>query len=104
MMILRALGVSALLLAMVAFTIDATTSLASNDQWVLTPLGEHWFKLHAASLNVSQAAVERYAYPFLWDPVIFTILQTPTWVFFGLLGTLLYWLGRRRRRIEVFTN
>lgn len=105
MMMLRVLGVWSLLVAMVALTIDGTQSLASGEgQWVVTPLGQHWFKLHAASLNISQAAVERHVAPWLWDPVILTVLQIPTWIFFGVLGLLLYRAGRRRRRLDVFRN
>jgi len=104
-MILRVLGVWSLLVAMVALTIDATKSLASGEQqWVTTPLGEHWFTLHASSLNTAQAAIERYVYPFLWDPLILSLLQLPTWIVFGVLGLLLYRIGRRRRRIDVYDN
>lgn len=105
MMVLRVLGVWSLLAAMVALTVDATQSLASGEsQWIVTPLGEHWFRLHASSLNLAQAAVERHVAPWLWDPVIVTLLQVPTWIFFGVLGILLYWLGRRRRELNVYQN
>ena len=48
--------------------------------------------------------VETNAGPFLWDPVISTILHAPTWVVFGILGVLLYWLGQKRKPVEVFIN
>src|SRR5680860_144813 len=100
MMMLRVLGVWSLLAAMVALTVDGTQSLATSDgQWIVTPLGAHRFKLHAASLSISQAAIERHVAPWLWDPVILTLLQIPTWVFFGVLGLLLYWIGRRRKQL-----
>lgn len=102
---LRVLGVWSLLAAMVALTVDGTQSLATSDgQWIVTPLGEHWFKLNAASLSISQAAIERHVAPWLWDPVILSLLQIPTWVFFGVLGLLLYWIGRRRKQLDVFQN
>ena len=37
-------------------------------------------------------------------PVITTILHAPTWVVFGILGVLLYWLGQKRKPVEVFIN
>ena len=105
MLFLRVLGVWSLLTAMVALTIDGTKSLASGEgQWIVTPLGEHWFKINAASLNAAQAAIERYVNPFLWDPVIISVLQVPTWILFSVLGLTLYWLGRRRRRLDVYEN
>ena len=105
MLFLRILGVWSLLVAMVALTIDGTKSLASAEgQWIVTPLGEHWFKLHASSLNTAQAAIERYVHPSLWDPGIISLLQVPTWILFGILGLVFYWLGRRRHRLRVYEN
>jgi len=105
MMIVRVLGVWSLVLAMVVLTVDGTKSLASGDQqWVMTPLGEHWFSFDAPSLNAAQAIIERYLHPFLWDPLIVSLLQTPTWMFFGLLGVVLYRIGRKRRSIDVYDN
>lgn len=105
MLFLRVLGVWSLLTAMVALTIDGTKSLASGEgQWIATPLGEHWFKINAASLNASQAAIERHVHPWLWDPGIISLLQVPSFIFFGVLGLILFWLGRKRRRLNVYEN
>jgi len=94
-----------LLTAMVALTIDGTKSLASGEGlWIATPLGEHWFKLHASSLNAAQAAIERHVHPLLWDPGIISLLQVPSWILFGVLGLALYWFGRRRRHLDVYEN
>lgn len=102
--LLRILGVWSLLAAMIAFAIDATTSMAGADGWTNTPLGEYWYKIHPASLNSLQAGIERHVHPYLWDPIVFRIIQAPAWLVFGILGLLLYLLGRPRRRIEVYTN
>ena len=103
MLFLRILGVCSLLTAMVALTIDGTKSLASGEgQWIATPLGEHWFNLHASSLNAVQAGIERNVHPLLWDPVIISLLQVPSWIVFGVLGLALYWYGRRRRHLNVY--
>ena len=102
-MIFRVLGVWCLLTAAITLIIDVTQAISTNT-WVATPLGQYWYNLHPPSLNVSQAAIERHVHPALWDPVITYILQSPSWAVFGILGVLLYWLGRRRRRREVFSN
>ncbi|GAB4240549.1 MAG: hypothetical protein Kow0032_28240 [Methyloligellaceae bacterium] len=104
MWLLRVLGVWCLLVAMVALTIDATRSLAGLGKLEMTSLGEHWFSLSSATLNMAQAAIQRNIHPYLWDPVIQSILQVPTWIFFTGLGLFLYWLGRRRRRRNVYMN
>jgi hypothetical protein len=36
--------------------------------------------------------------------VIVSILAAPTWVVFGILGVFLYWLGQKRKPVEVFIN
>lgn len=104
MWLMRILGIWSLLVAMVALTIDATKSLAGQEKWIVTPLGEYWFKLSSASLNASQAAIQRHVHPYLWDPIILNILQTPAWVFFTILGLLFYWIGRRRTHKNVYSN
>ncbi|HUU66790.1 MAG TPA: hypothetical protein VMW57_05835 [Methyloceanibacter sp.] len=104
LLILRILGVWLLLLAMVAAVVDATKSLAGGGAWVVTPMGEQWRQLAPDTLNVSRAWIETTVGKWLWDPVIVAILSAPTWVVFGILGVLLYWLGQKRKPVEVFIN
>jgi len=51
--------------------------------------GELWFKLHGPSLNFSQAVIQRYVHPALWDPGIVTLLKWPAWSLFGAIGAVL---------------
>lgn len=51
--------------------------------------GELWFKLHGPSLNFSQAIIQRYIHPALWDPGIITLLKWPAWSLFGTVGAIL---------------
>jgi hypothetical protein len=101
---LRTLGVWFLLLAMVAAVVDATKSLAGGGQLVITPLGQQWSSLSQSSFEAARIWVETNIAPMLWDPVITTILQAPAWIVFGVVGAALYWLGRKRRPVEVFIN
>ena len=87
--LIRLVGVWFLLLAMVAAVIDATKSLAGGGAWVVTPMGEQWKALNAQSLDAAKAWITSTAGPYLWDPIISTILHAPTWVVFGILGVLL---------------
>lgn len=104
MWFIRVLGVWSLLAAMVALTIDGTKSIAGDGELIFTALGEHWFNIHAASLNNLQAGIERNINPYFWDPIFVSLLQTPSWIFFTVLGLLLYWAGRRRKHRNVYTN
>jgi hypothetical protein len=102
--LLRIFGVWLLLLAMVAAVIDATKSLAGGGAWVVTPMGEQWRTLSPETLADVKSWIETSVSPVLWDPVMTTILHAPTWVVFGILGVLLYWLGQKRKPVEVFIN
>ena len=52
-------------------------------------VGEHWFALHPTSLQLLQPAIERHLTPFLWDPVMLTILTLPAApLFVGLAAAL----------------
>jgi hypothetical protein len=104
LVLLRIFGVWLLLLAMVAAVVDATKSLAGGGTWVVTPMGEQWQTLNADSLAATKTWIEANASPFLWDPIMATILHAPTWVVFGILGVLLYWLGQKRKPVDVFIN
>ena len=104
LILLRIFGVWLLLLAMVAAVVDATKSLAGGGAWVVTPMAEQWQALNADSLAATKAWVGTNLGPFVWDPVMTTILHAPTWVVFGILGVLLYWLGQKRKPVEVFIN
>ena len=58
---------------------DAVRSI-SQGTMSLKPLGQVWYEIDAGSLNLSQAVVERYLFPELWDPVVTTLLNWPAWV------------------------
>ena len=52
------------------------------------PLGELWFKLHAGSLNLVQAVIERYLWPPLWESVVSPLLHLPAVPALALPGAL----------------
>ncbi len=102
--VLRTLGIWLLLLAMVAAVVDATKSLAGGGAWVVTPLGEQWRQLAPEMLGGFRQWIIDSVGAWLWDPILLSILAAPTWVVFGILGVLLYWLGQKRKEVEVFIN
>src|ERR1700680_3676647 len=53
--------------------------------WAPIALGQLWFDLNRSSLNLVQAVVQRYLHPFLWDPIIVTVLL---WWAFAVLMVL----------------
>jgi hypothetical protein len=68
-------------------------------QWAPISVGQLWFDLSRSSLNLVQAVVQRYIHPFLWDPIVVTILLCWAFAVLMVLGLLILALsGRRARR------
>lgn len=67
--------------------------------------GEFWFQHGAAGLNLTQAIVQRYLHPALWDAVFVPLLKRPAYEAFAIgfvalyvVGALVVRLFRGRRR------
>ncbi|HMD63863.1 MAG TPA: hypothetical protein VKF83_07830 [Stellaceae bacterium] len=67
-------------------------------RWAPLVLGELWFDLNRSSLNLVQAVVQRYIHPFLWDPIIVTILLCWAFAVLIVLGLLILALSHKRAR------
>ena len=64
--------------------------------WAPLALGQLWYDLNRSSLNLVQAVVQRYIHPFLWDPIIVSILLCWAFAVLMVLGMLLLVVFRRR--------
>lgn len=102
---LEILGFVFFLMFVAAALYDTIRAAAYGPQG-FTRLGEVWFELSPETLNLAQAAIQRGVSPFLWDPVIQTLLGWPAVVslfllaaVFGLIARLVYrpTSGRRGR-------
>src|SRR5206468_7689814 len=66
--------------------------------WAPIALGQLWYQLNRSSLNLVQAVIQRYIHPFLWDPIIVTILLSWAFAVLMILGLLLLAVFRKRVR------
>ena len=102
---LRFLGGLFLLAAVIALTYDVTRT---GSGWIgateFTSLAKHWADLSPQTLAAAQKAVETRAHPLVWDPVIRSVLDLPAWASLGAIGAVALWLGRPRRRVDIFIN
>ncbi len=96
MTICRFVGWILIFTALGTIAYEATTALNAG-RWRTIAIGELWFQLHAPSLNNAQASIQRYVLPWLWEPVITTVLRGPGWLVFGAPGITLVYLCRKRR-------
>ncbi|WP_157747469.1 hypothetical protein [Cohaesibacter sp. ES.047] len=83
-------------LALLALVLDGVRSIAANEV-VMKSLGATWFEIDTASLNLTQAVIQRNVHPFLWDPLMQWVLMMPAWLVAALVGLFFIWLGRKRR-------
>lgn len=82
------LGLLLLLPAFGALVWDFVALLDSGS-FPLSAWGDLWYKLHAPSLNLYQAAVERHLSVTLWDDTLAPLLLLPALLLFGVPGAVL---------------
>ncbi len=86
-----------LIMALIAGGVEAMNSFKAA-KWVLLTPGELWYRFDVPSLNLSQAVVQRYLHPAIWEPGIASILRAPSWVVLLVLAVLFRLFAIRRRR------
>jgi hypothetical protein len=105
-MITRIIGALFILAALAAVGVELIQWISSGAYKSVT-LGGVWYMVHRASLNASQAGIQRYVAPWLWDPAIIWLLVQPAWAITGPPGAVLLWLGwpkKKKHRPNRFRN
>ncbi|MBT5267794.1 MAG: hypothetical protein HOL85_23400 [Rhodospirillaceae bacterium] len=71
---------------------------ATGGAMMMTDTGQLWFSLHRDSLQLAEPAIARHVHPYLWHPIITSVLLTPAFVVLGVMGLLLILVTRGRNR------
>lgn len=103
MIVFRFFAFVFLLIAVIALVADLTPVLNGTGAFTPVSLEAYWQAFATGSHQAAQAAVARVLGKEAWAPVS-VLLSIPAFAAFGLLGILSGYLGRRRRRIVVFSN
>lgn len=93
---LRLLGAVLVLAALWPLARETAAVLLGADH-AFIPLGQLWFELDPASLNMAQAGIQRHIAPALWEDVIQPLLTWPAWPTLLVAGLVLILAGRARR-------
>jgi hypothetical protein len=101
--LLRFLAGMILLIAVIFAVNDATRSLAGNQSPGIS-VHQVWSTVSPPSLNAAQGAVQRYTHPLVWTWGVLKLLQLPAWALLGFVGLTLAYVGRRRRRVNIYAN
>lgn len=104
MAVFRFLANLFLLIAVVALVADATPTGSEAHGFSASSLTNHWSELAPTSLEGAKAGISRVTYPWVWDSVIANVLAVPTFVMFGFLALMSGYIGRRRKRVDLYVN
>ena len=83
-----------------SFGYEAAQSFLRDRDFRLMDTGEIWAMLHRDSLLALQPAVERHLSPWLWDPIILTVLTTPLTPILLVVAGFLFVVGSPRLRMR----
>ncbi|MEZ5842228.1 MAG: MYXO-CTERM sorting domain-containing protein [Hyphomicrobiaceae bacterium] len=100
---LRFLSGTVLVFAVIALVYDGTRWQLGLPGPALTSIARHWSDFAPTTLELSRRFVSAKAHPLVWEAIA-VVLRTPAAVSLTVLGLALGWLGRERRRINVFAN
>ncbi len=100
---LRILAGVFFLFAAIALAADITR-YANGGGFGMTSFASHWRNFSPVMLKSAQQLVSSNLHPLLWDPVIWRIISLPAWFLFGAVGLTFAYLGRAKRRVNIFIN
>jgi hypothetical protein len=93
---LRFVGLWLLAAAFVWLVIDGTKSIASN-AISITKLGSAWYEISPGTLQAFEPAVDRHVPEWLGNPAVHALLEQPTFLVLGVVGSVLILLGRKKK-------
>ncbi|HEY3911033.1 MAG TPA: hypothetical protein VGM07_14235 [Stellaceae bacterium] len=95
MIVGRAIGWLIMLVGLSVLARDVLTWIDTKT-WAPIALGQLWYELDRSNLNLVQAATQRYVSPFLWDPIIVSVLLCWAFAVFVAVGAALLLCFRNR--------
>jgi len=90
--VVRLLGAILVVAALAVAAVD----LSDGAGPLASSAGELWYRIDPGSLNLTQAVIQRYVWPELYDPALLTVLLWPAALVLGVPGAVLLLLTGRR--------
>jgi hypothetical protein len=101
---LRFLAALFALVAVLAIIADATPAVTGSGTFTPKSVTEHWTDLSPKTLESTKVSVSRSTTPAFWDGLSGSILALPTFAVFAFGAAIFGYVGRHRRRVNVFVN
>ncbi len=79
--------------------LDGLKSIAAGT-FYFSRIADTWQAMHVSSLQALQVSLEKLS-PFLWDPIVLTLLLTPSCLILLGLGGLALSLGRSHEGVTI---
>ena len=103
MAFLRILAGIVLLIAVIVLISDITR-VSTGGSVALTSTLSYWKSAAPQSLTAVSGFVQRNLHSALWDGFLVRILLLPAWSLLGALGVILALIGRKKRRVNIYSN
>lgn len=97
MRLARVLGAAFFVLGLLILGYELTLWRESG-AWPRYPIGQIWFDLSAPSLNATQAVIQRYLHPALWENGIAVVLRWNAAYTALAVGAALYAFSHLKKR------
>lgn len=94
--IFRFFGLWILAAAFIFLIYDGTKSIAANAMH-FTIAKDLWSSIDHGSRAAFESWITRHAPPWVWDPVVRTILDQPAWLILGVVGAFLILIGQKKK-------
>jgi hypothetical protein len=101
-LMLRFLAALFALFTLISFAADVSRPRSEGEGAI--SLLQHLQNMAPAFLSALEHTVSHAATPFVWDPVVTSVLALPATMIFLLLAIGCGFLGRPRRRVRIFAN
>jgi hypothetical protein len=92
------------LIAVVALVADLTPALTGTGGFTAHSVVSYWAELAPASLVATRASIVENSFPWLWNPMLLSILSAPMSLLFGSLALVCGYFGRRRLQMKAHVN
>ena len=103
-LMLRFLAALFALFALISLAGDLSRPAIGGESFAATSLMQHLQALAPSFVAALEKSVSRSIGPFVWDPLLTSILGLPASLIFLMLAIAAGIAGRPRRRVQIFVN
>lgn len=101
---LRFISAALVIAALISLTVDVTRWQTGAEGPLFQSLNHQIRSAAPATLDGIGQALSKGVHPWLWDPLLTSLLALPAWMILITLAFLIGYAARERRRVNIFIN